>query len=99
MTELRSLATVAPADLAYLQANAAKVAKAKQQNPGQWQTWWWICFAGQLLFVPLAFLLTGHWSPRRAREDELEHEKMVERALARLRAGQSGPGETASSLS
>jgi MFS transporter, ACS family, D-galactonate transporter len=99
VTELRSLATVAPADLAYLQANAAKVAKAKQQNPGQWQTWWWICFAGQLLFIPLAFLLTGHWSPRRAREDELEHEKMVERELARLRAGQSGPDETASSLS
>jgi len=48
---------------------------------------------------PLAFLLTGHWSPRRAREDELEHEKMVERELARLRAGQSGPDETASSLS
>ena len=82
--QLKSVSTVPPSDLAYLQAHAAKVAKARHDNPGQWQTWWWVCFCGQLLFIPLMLLLTGHWSPRKAREDELEHAQMVERELARL---------------
>ena len=83
-TRLKSTATVPPADLAYLHANAAHVAAAKQASPGQWQTWWWVCFAGQLLFVPLSLLLTGRWSPRKAREDEREHEQMVQHELALL---------------
>lgn len=40
---------------------------------------------GQLVFIPLALLLRGRWSPRRAREDDLKHEQMVERELAKLR--------------
>lgn len=84
--QLRSISSIPPRDLAYLQANAAKVAKAQRDNPGQWQTWWWICFAGQLLFIPLIFLLTGRWRPRDARRDAEEHEAMVERELSRLRA-------------
>ena len=64
--------------------------KAKHDNPGQWQTWWWVCFAGQLLFIPLALLLTGRWSPRKAREDATEHEQMVDRELARLHAARAG---------
>ncbi len=100
--QLKSLAAVPAADLAYLQANAAKVAKvgkAKLDNPGQWQTWWWICFVGQLVFIPLVFLLTGHWSPRKAREDELSTRKMVQRELERLHAGPGGRGEVAPSTS
>src|SRR5206468_2317289 len=73
---LQSVSKVPPADLAYLSANGAKVAKAQKDNPGQWQTWWWICFAAQVLFLPFVFLLTGHWSPRRARLEEREHERM-----------------------
>jgi hypothetical protein len=92
-TRLKSVSTVPPGDLAYLQANAAEVAKATQDNPGQWQTWWWICFIGQLVFIPLVCLLTGHWSPHKAREDELAHEKMAERELARLQAERSTTGE------
>jgi ACS family D-galactonate transporter-like MFS transporter len=88
---LRSVSTVPPADLAYLQANAAKVAKATRENPGQWQNWWWICFIGQLVFIPLVFLLTGRWSPRKAREDELAHDKLVEVEMARLQAERSSP--------
>ena len=83
---LKSISTVPPADLAYLQANAAKVAKAAKDNPGQWQNWWWICFIGQLVFIPLIFLLTGRWSPHKAREDELAHEALVEVEMARLQA-------------
>lgn len=63
----------------------------QKENPDQWQRWWWVTFAGQLLFIPLIFLLTGRWSPGKARRDEQEHEEMVQRELARL-SGQGGPG-------
>lgn len=85
--QLDSLAAVPAADLAYLSANAPQVAKAAKDNPGQWQTWWWLCFVGQLLFIPCVFLLTGRWSPRKAREDLLEHERQTDRELAQLHAG------------
>ncbi len=82
--KLKSVSTVPPADLAYLQANATNVATAAKDSPGQWQTWWWVCFALQFLLIPAAFLLTGRWSPRKAHADELEHERIVERELKRL---------------
>lgn len=37
------------------------------KNPGQWTTWWWVCIAGVLVFLPTAFLTSGYWSPARAR--------------------------------
>jgi MFS transporter, ACS family, D-galactonate transporter len=83
---LASLSKIPPSDVAYLSANASDVAEAKADNPGQWQTWWWVCFAGQIVFLPFVFLLTGRWDPRRAREDEIAHEQMVERELAALAA-------------
>jgi ACS family D-galactonate transporter-like MFS transporter len=84
---LKSVSTIPRGDVAFLQANAGKVAQAQKDNPGQWQTWWWICFAGQALFVPCALLLTGRWSPKAAREDEAAHERLVARELEALRAG------------
>jgi ACS family D-galactonate transporter-like MFS transporter len=87
-TALRSISTIPPADLAFVSANATKVAKAQKDNPGQWQTWWWICFIGQIVFIPFVFLLTGHWGTRKAREQEREHERVVERELARLHESQ-----------
>jgi hypothetical protein len=84
--QLKSVSKVPPSELAYLQANGAKVAKAQKDNPHQWQTWWWICFAAQILFIPFVFLLTGYWNSRKAREAEREHERTVERELARLHA-------------
>lgn len=82
--KLRSISTIPPADVAYLAAHGSEVAKAQRDNPGQWQTWWWICFICQIVFIPFVFLLTGRWSPRKARADEREHAHMVERELARL---------------
>ena len=86
---LQSISEIPPADLAYLSANAADVQKAAEDNPGQWQRWWWICFAGQVLFIPCVALLTGRWSPRKAREDELEHESLVQAELAMLETPES----------
>ncbi len=77
-------AEVPPADLAYLQANGAKVLKAQKDTPTQWQHWWWVCFIAQIVFLPFIFLLTGRWSPKKARRDEEEHEALVERELAEL---------------
>jgi MFS family permease len=84
--QLQSVGSVPADDLAYLSANGSKVAQAAKENPGQWQTWWWICFAGQVLFIPLALLLTGRWRPSKARKDELEHDQAVQRELAELHA-------------
>jgi MFS family permease len=86
---LAAVAKVPKADIAYLAANGAKVQQAQKDNPGQWQTWWWICFAGQVMLLPAALLLTGRWSPRRAREDEVTHEAVVQRELAALQ-GEGG---------
>jgi len=77
-------AAIPPNDLKYLAANGTTVVKAAKDNPHQWQTWWWVCFAAQLVFIPFIFLMTGRWSPKKAREDELEHERLVEREMAAM---------------
>lgn len=63
--------------LATLQQYGPAVAKAAQDVPGQWQTWWWVCLGGQLVFVPFIFLMSGRWSPKAARRDLEEHERAV----------------------
>jgi hypothetical protein len=94
-TVLQSAKAAIPAsDLAYLQANGAEVTKAAEDSPHQWQTWWWVCIAGQVLFLPFVFVMAGRWSPRRAREDERAHEEMVQRELAALQ-GTGTAGSTA----
>lgn len=82
--ELASIATVPKADLAYLQTYGTRVQQAAISSPHQWQRWWWVCFAGQLLFMPFVFLLVGRWSPRRAKQDADAHEAAVQRELAAL---------------
>jgi MFS family permease len=77
-------ADIPAADLAYLSAHAGEVQKAQSDSPHQWQTWWWVCIGGQILFLPFVFVMAGRWSPRKAREDEAEHEAMVQRELAAL---------------
>ena len=81
---LQSVSKVPPADLAYLAANGADVGEGHADNPKQWQTYWWICFAAQALFIPFIFVMSGRWSPRKAREDEAEHERQVQAELALL---------------
>ncbi|MCK9925063.1 MFS transporter [Frankia sp. AgPm24] len=78
-------AAIAPADLAYLSAHGTSVARAQRDGPRQWQRWWWICIGGQLVFLPSVALLSGRWSPRRARADERAHAERVARELAALR--------------
>ena len=72
------------ADLTYLQKNAPSVITAAKKSPKQWQHYFWIAVGGEVVFIPLIFLLTGFWSPRKAREAEEEHERWVEAELAKL---------------
>jgi hypothetical protein len=76
--------TFTPSQLDYLAKHGPDVAQAAKDNPHQWQTWWWVCVAGQLVFLPFVFVLTGRWSPRRAKQDEAEHEQRVQQELAAL---------------
>jgi len=50
-------------NVAFLAANGADVAQAAADSPGQWQTWWWVCVAGQIVFLPFVFIMAGRWSP------------------------------------
>jgi len=62
------------ASLTYLQENAADVQKAVKDAPGQWQRWWWICFAGRSCFLPFIWIWPavepGQGEGRRRRHDE-----------------------------
>jgi len=92
----RAVQEVGPADLAVVQKASpqlavltkygTKVQKAAHDGPSQWRTWWWICVGGQVLFLPFVFLMTGRWSPKRARQDADEHQAAVDREMAALSA-------------
>jgi MFS family permease len=81
---LLQVATVPKADLAFLQQHGTQVEEASRSAPGQWQSWWWICIGGQVVFIPLIFAMSGRWDPRRARRDLAEHRRRVEAELAEL---------------
>jgi len=81
---LVALAAVPKADLLFLNEHAAQVQTAAAAEPGQWKNWWWVCVAGEILFLPFIFLMTGRWSPRKAREDAEAHERRVQEELAAL---------------
>jgi len=83
--KLAALAKVPRADLAYLQAHGTQVTTAAAAAPGQWRNWWWVCVGGEVVFIPLIFLMAGRWDPRRARQDAAAHERRVQEELASLR--------------
>ena len=72
------------AALKTLQQQGPAVKKAAADAPGQWQRYFWIAVGGQVLFIPLIFLMAGLWDPRRARRQALDHEAKVAAELAAL---------------
>jgi MFS family permease len=82
--ELAALAKAPPAVTAYMTAHGGDVAAAAAKSPGQWRTWYWICFGGIIFFLLSIPLLRGRWRPRDAKRDEEEHEAMVQAELAKL---------------
>ena len=71
--------------LKFLQAEGPAVQKALADSPKQWQHYFWIAVAGQVLFIPLMFAMAGVWSPRRGRRLAAEHQALVDAELAKLR--------------
>ncbi|MFF0142268.1 MFS transporter [Streptomyces sp. NPDC005227] len=93
----QDLATVQKAapQLKILREHGAEVQKASADNPRKWQIWWWVSLAGQVLFVPFVFLMSGRWRPRDARRDLREHEEAVARQVAEMRQADSQEGAPA----
>ncbi|HET9093042.1 MAG TPA: MFS transporter [Acidimicrobiales bacterium] len=82
-------------EIAFLQRHAAALASVKHAakvSPGQWQTWYWVCVAGEALFLPFIFLMAGRWRPKRAREDARRHEEMVNAELEKLAVTRAAAG-------
>jgi MFS family permease len=82
--ELGALTKVPPSVDAFMAAHAAAVSAAAAKAPGQWKTWYWICFGGIIFFLLSIPLLRGRWKPSDARKDEAEHEALVEAELAAM---------------
>jgi MFS family permease len=81
---LLAVSKVPRPDLDYLQAHGMAVQKALAAAPGEWRRWWWVAVGGQVVFLPLIFLMAGRWSPAAARRDEEEHQRRVAAELAAL---------------
>jgi len=67
-----------------LTAQLAAIQRAALDSPGQWRSWFWVCFAGVVVFILLIFVMKGRWSPRAALRDQQEHDRKVAAELARL---------------
>jgi len=100
---------VTAAQIAGVQANSPqlasllrveqKIVPAQKASGNEWKRWWWVCAAGQLVFLGLVFVMRGRWSPRAAKRDFEEHEQIVMAELAKLRqaaapAGVGAPAAT-----
>jgi MFS family permease len=92
---LTAVSKVPKEDLAFLSEHGAAVQQAQIDSPREWKRWWWVTFAGQIVFLPFIFVLTGRWSPRKAAEDAKAHEEAVAREIEALRTEQSGAGANA----
>jgi hypothetical protein len=58
--------------------------RAASRSPKQWQKYFLIAIAGEIIFVPLIFLMAGFWDPRKAKRAEEEHEARIAVELAEL---------------
>ncbi len=62
---------------AFLATHGRQVLDARAAAPRQWQHWWLVCVAGELLFLPTIFLLVGRWRRSSAVRDQEEHDRWV----------------------
>ena len=86
-TQLKTLVVPYETQLNYLAAHATQLTalqNAVAKSPKQWQNWFWVCVGGMVLFIPTIFLTKGRWSPKKAKEDEDEHDREVAKELAQL---------------
>jgi hypothetical protein len=79
-------------NLASLLVAEKKLVPAQKASPNEWKRWWWVCLAGQAVFGILIFTMRGRWSPRAAKRDFDDHERIVSAELARLIPPREAPG-------
>jgi len=84
LQRLLAVSRIPKADLSYLNTYGAEVQRAAKAAPKEWQRWWWVCAGAELFLLPSVVLMKGRWSPKRARDDELEHAKRIEAELAQI---------------
>jgi MFS family permease len=76
-------------EVAFFTAHASQlhqVLSAAATTPLQWQHWYWVCVAVEIAFIPLVLLMAGRWSPRKAKQFELDHDRLVQQELAAMSA-------------
>ncbi len=84
---LQDIQKISP-DLQFLsryQSQLTQLTTTRTVAPREWQHWLWVCFACTAFFIPFVFLMKGRWSPRKARQDQREHDEFVTKEIARLR--------------
>ena len=71
-------------NLASLLLAEKQLVPAQKASPSEWKRWWWVCIGGQVIFGLLVFTMRGPWSPRAAKRDFEEHERLVKEELEKL---------------
>ncbi|MGP0031486.1 MAG: MFS transporter [Acidimicrobiales bacterium] len=71
-------------NLANLLLAEKQLVPAQNASPNQWKRWWGVCVGGQVIFAILVFFMRGRWSPRAARLDFVEHERVVAAELTSI---------------
>jgi hypothetical protein len=78
------IAGVGATDLESLLRSEKILIPAQKESPNQWKRWWWVCIGGMVVFFGLVFTMRGRWSPRAAKRDLEERDRLVAEELARL---------------
>jgi len=84
--DLLSASQIPPADRTFLSTHGREVLAARAAAPKEWQRWWYVCVAGEVLFVPTIFLLVGRWRRSSAVRDAEEHDRLVTEEFEELAA-------------
>ncbi len=82
--EIQAKVGVHSQNLASLLVAEQKLVPAQKASPNEWKRWWTVCLLGELVFAILVFFMRGRWSPRAARRDLAEHDRIVTEELAKL---------------
>ncbi len=94
-SDIKAGHSVSNSQIAHVQANSPqlalllrlepKIVLAEKASGSEWKRWWWVCVGGQVTFLLLVFAMRGRWSPRAAKRDFEERERLVAAELARVR--------------
>jgi len=89
--EIQSKVGVHSPNLANLLVAEQKLVPAQKTSPDEWKRWWTVCLIGMAIFAVLVFFMRGRWSPRAARRDLEERDRLVSEELARLAREEPAP--------